>query len=75
MDNLNLEEVRDWLGAVEFLVTEKDGAYVENATSECVRVENVCGGRYAKYNCEGEFIGLTDDVVEAVMWLIEMEDN
>lgn len=71
----NLEEVRDWLGAVEYLITEGYGCYVENGTGEYVRVEDMCGGRYAKYNCEGELVGLTDDVVEAIMWLIEMEDN
>lgn len=71
----NLEEIRDWLGAVEYLITGETGCYVENRTSEYVQVENMCGGRYAKYDCEGEIVGLTDDVVEAVMWLIEMEDN
>ena len=71
----NLEEIRDWLDAVEFLITGKTGYYVENRTSEYVQVENMCGGRYAKYDCEGEIVGLTDDVIEAVMWLIEMEDN
>ena len=69
----NLEEIRDWLGAVEYLITEETDCYVENDKGDYVRIENMCGGRYAKYDCEGKFVGLTDDVVEAVMWLIERE--
>ena len=69
----NLEEIRDWLGAVEYLVTEETGCYGENDKGDYVRIENMCGGRYAKYDRDDEFVELTDDVLEAAMWLIKRE--
>lgn len=68
---MELEEMNEWLGAVEFLMTGKKGQYVENDFGDYVEVGDMCGGRYEKYNSNHEFCGVTDSAAEAVLWLYE----
>ena len=67
----NLEEIRDWLGAVEYLMNNGEGCFIENNLGYSVVVGNMYGGRYEKFNQGLEFCGVTDSAAEAVFWLYE----
>ena len=61
--------MNEWLGAVEFLMTGKNGYNVENDFGDYVEVGDMCGGRYEKYDRSHEFHGVTDSAAEAILWL------
>ena len=65
------EKMNEWLGAVEFLMTGEEGWYVENDFGYMIKVGNMCGGRYEKFNQSLEFCGVVDSAAEAVLWLYE----
>lgn len=68
---MSVEKMYEWLGAVEYLMTSEEGWYVENDFGDYVRVGDMCGGRYEKFDRANEFCGVTDSAAEAVLWLYE----
>lgn len=71
---MELEEMFDWLGAVEYLMTSDEGCFVENDFGDCIKIGNMCGGRYEKFKRGSdffEFCGVTNSAAEAVFWLYE----
>ena len=68
------EEMNKWLSAVEYLMTSDEGCFVENDFGGCVKIGNMCGGRYEKFEKgpgRWEFCGITDSAAEAILWLYE----
>jgi len=65
------ERMYEWLGAVEYLMTSGEGCFVENNFGYMIRIGNMIGGRYEKYDMFLEFCGVTDSAAEAVLWLYE----
>lgn len=71
---MNPEQMYEWLGAVEYLMTSEIGCYVENDYGDYVKIGDMCGGRYEKYKRgTHEFCGITNSAVEAVLWLYETQ--
>lgn len=71
---MSVEKMNEWLGAVEYLMTSGEGCFVENDFGDCVKIGNMCGGRYEKFSRRTgrfEFCGVTDSAAEAVLWLYE----
>lgn len=69
--DMELEEMNEWLGAVEFLMSGDLGNYVENDFGDYVKVGDKLGGRYEKYDRAEEFHGVVNSAVDAVLWLYE----
>lgn len=69
----DLEKMYEWLGGVEFLMTSEEGCSVENDFGDYVKVGDMRGGRYEKYDRADEFHGVTDSAAEAVLWLFEKQ--
>lgn len=68
------ERMNEWLGAVEYLMTNDEGCFVENDFGDCIKIGDMCGGRYEKFKRGSnffEFCGTTDSAAEAVLWLYE----
>ena len=68
------EKMYEWLGAVEYLMTGEPGCYVENDFGDYVKIGDMNGGRYEKYErgtCE--FCGIANSAAEAVLWLYESQ--
>lgn len=68
---MSVEKMNEWLGVVEYLMTSEEGWYVENDFGDYVRVGDMCGGRYEKFDRANEFCGVIDSAAEAVLWLYE----
>lgn len=68
---MELEEMFDWLGAVEYLMTSDEGCFVENDFGDYIKIGDMCGGRYEKFDRANEFCGVVDSAAEAVYWLYE----
>jgi len=71
MENISSERMYEWLGAVGYLMISGEGCFVENDYGDCVRVGDMCAGRYEKYDRNNEFCGVVDSAAEAVLWLYE----
>lgn len=65
------EKMNEWLGAVEYLMTSGEGCFVENDFGDYIKIGDMCGGRYEKYDRSHEFHGVTDSAAEAILWLYE----
>lgn len=68
---MDSEKMYEWLGAVEFLMTAGFDYCVENDFGDYIKVGDMCGGRYEKFDRTNEFCGVTDSAAEAVLWLYE----
>lgn len=63
------EKMYEWLSAVEYLMTSSEDCFVENDFGDYVKVGDMCGGRYEKYDRTNEFCGVVDSAAEAIFWL------
>lgn len=73
---MDSEKMYEWLGVVEYLMTSGEDCFVENDFGDYIKIGDMCGGRYEKYErgCGTgwhAFLGVTDSAAEAVLWLYE----